>query len=145
MGVAAFNVLSSPASRCQYDRERSTKGETQAKRRKRDDAAATVAKEAANAARKSAALSRTDQALERLRALLQQAEKKQRADFLANLPIRLQKALVDFMERSPEERASQTETVNLQHNSAEAVGPRRGSTGSTRLVPNGTRTTVRLD
>lgn len=145
--VTAFNVLSHPASRCQYNQERLTRGPAQAQGRKRSATTATLAKEAANAARKIAASSRTELVLERLRALLQQAERKQRADFLATFPIRLQKALVDFMERSPEERTPREEAAHLEHSSAnaEAAAPRKSSVGSTRLVSNGTRTTARLD
>lgn len=142
--TSAFNVLSCPGSRCLYDQERSeqVRDAQVSKNRKQKRILSSdsrglegVVPACPNA--RLAASSRLDAALHRLRALLQCMDKPFRTTSMSGVPLRVQRSLMDFMKKSPEE-------VTEVENCAEEASRRVGSC-CTRLNTCGKKSNAQLD
>lgn len=145
--AAAFNVLSCHATRCSYDRERSEQilKACSAKTRGRKRTSDAVSKVMASVVKSTAYCSnpkdhasvRIDQALQRLRAVLQHMDKPLRTALMSSISLRVQKSLIDFMKRAPE---TATPLLDFQEKS-----PQRTASRCTRIVTSGSKSNAQLD
>jgi len=111
--AAAFNVLSCPRTRCLYDQERVENAQQDVrggKGQKRTCRGDPKWKDIENA-KKTSSL-HMDQALRRLRDLLQHMDKPLRSRLMSSIPLRVQQALVDFMKKVPKQAREMLESLD---------------------------------
>jgi curved DNA-binding protein CbpA len=95
--AAAFNVLSCPNTRSTYDRERAVQMQGNCKRASKLKVTAGMSTTSCT----NAALARLNQALQRLRAVLEDVDKHLRSALMPSIPLRVQKSLIAFMNQTP--------------------------------------------
>lgn len=130
--AAAFNVLSCPCERSLYDQQRGQKPQLtkRTKGQKRACSGEHAWTDIENA--KHTASLRMEHALGHLRVLLQQMDKTLRFKVMSEIPLRVQKALIDFIKKNPEKPREKPTSAEQP--------PRKLNSGCTRLQTKGNGT-----